>query len=136
MEIELKCKACGWYATSSHTLDECPVCVSIEISSKAVEDEPVDNIKAITTERGENYGKPIDHFKTTTALHRTWQFRRNKGQGISVDQQDALSHGVYMVMDKLVRAAENPMLKDNWDDIQGYVWCIKNALEMEADENE
>ena len=50
---------------------------------------------------------------------------------MDIEKQRAVCHGVRFIIDKCVRAAENPMLKDNWDDIEGYTWCVKNALEME-----
>ena len=90
-----------------------------------------DPIKDITDERGKNYGKPIDHFSRTTQMHRQWTYQRRHGKGVDGKMDAALAHGVYMIIDKLVRAAENPMHKDNWDDIEGYARCIKDALGMD-----
>lgn len=94
-----------------------------------------DKIKEITTERGANYGKPIDHFSNTDKLNEAWRSYRNRNRSrqderllIGCEKECALHHGVYMIIDKLVRAAENPMHADNWDDIQGYARCIKDAL--------
>ena len=94
-------------------------------------DEP-NALKQMTDERGKNYGKPIDHFNASQAMYDVWENRFGTDPRVMNEEHiRAVKHGVRFIIDKCVRAAENPMHKDNWDDIQGYAWCIKNALEME-----
>jgi len=95
-----------------------------------------DPIKAITDERGKNYGKPIDHFACCQKLYDDWEERYQAGESFCSGMENpetirALKHGVHWILDKLARAAENPMHKDNWDDIEGYARCIKDALGLE-----
>jgi len=97
---------------------------------------PPGSVEAITTERGKNYGKPAEHFNTSQAMYDEW-FDRAQTSGtfscMDIEKQRAVCHGVRFIIDKITRAAENPMLKDNWNDIEGYAWCVKNALGMEPD---
>ncbi len=86
-------------------------------------------LDAILKERGANYGPPIDHFDCTQGLFTVWEIRRAKTKPTHNRREAAVRHGVYMILDKLARAAENPKHIDNWDDIKGYAECIKKALE-------
>ena len=90
-----------------------------------------DDIKKITDERGKNYGHPKKHFTCTHSMFRKWEEAREESQVglLGYDKEDALRHGVYMILDKLARMAENPEHMDNIDDIQGYAHCIKMILE-------
>jgi hypothetical protein len=78
----------------------------------------------LTKERGENYGHPYDHFQTTEEMYNVWLSRRagakEAGGNLPKPLELCLRHIVYFVLDKLARAAENPMHLDNFDDIQGY----------------
>lgn len=97
------------------------------------QNEPLDEIAKITTERGKNYGKPIEHFNTSQAMFEEWEDRAHASGTfccMDIEKQRAVKHGVRFIIDKCVRAAENPMHKDNWDDIEGYARCIKDALEL------
>ena len=94
------------------------------------------NIERLTDERGENYGHPYDHFQCTKGMFDIWNTRRADGDtagGYEVSQ--CLDHIVYMIVDKLARAAENPLVMDNFDDIQGYasLWrkCVGRHEEVE-----
>lgn len=91
-----------------------------------------DEIEAITDERGERYGTPLDHFACTGRMADEWfrrYMRHNRPQAkVPPTSEHALMHGVHMICDKLVRAASDPTHKDNWDDIEGYVRCIKTFL--------
>jgi hypothetical protein len=92
--------------------------------------------KDITAERGKNYGHPLDHFPVTVSMFGYWEEARKKAmvKGAELlrrDEELALRHAVYMICDKLARAATNPMHADNWDDIQGYARTAKMALGLE-----
>lgn len=91
----------------------------------------MDSIEQITTERGKNYGHPIKHFHCTQSMYADWMKGRNAGIPLPEDKELAVRHGVYMILDKLARMSENPMLKDNIDDIQGYARCIQMVLDHE-----
>lgn len=92
--------------------------------------------KSITDERGANYGHPLDHFPVTRKMSEEWLIARyralSKGARVlTIDRELALRHAVYMICDKLARAATNPMHVDNLDDIAGYARTAKMALGME-----
>ena len=92
--------------------------------------------KDLTNARHENYEPPLQHFATTSDMVGIWKRQRsfatvNKHRGLSTCQESALAHGVYMILDKLARAAYNPQHLDNWDDVAGYAACIKEMLECE-----
>jgi hypothetical protein len=80
----------------------------------------MDKIEGITTERGNDYGLPIDQFDTTRKMFDLWESRREGGKEIPEELNNVLKHIAYLVMDKLVRCGENPLKQDNYDDIQGY----------------
>lgn len=80
-------------------------------------------------ERGANYGPPIDHFACTQTMYEVWLERRMKAKFVPNDKEYAVRHGVYMILDKIARAAENPNHLDNWDDIKGYAECVKKLLQ-------
>lgn len=86
-------------------------------------------IKAITSARGNDYGRPIDQFNTTQEMFRLWESRRSTGKKIPKILDNVLRHIVYMCIDKLVRLAENPYKQDGYDDIQGYASLWVGALE-------
>jgi hypothetical protein len=105
-------------------------------TSEILQDCATDGIKAITDERGRNYGNPVDHFACTRDLFSAWMNRRMdaicKGAFIpDTPKEDAVRHAVYMMCDKLARSANNIMHKDNFDDISGYARCAKMVLGME-----
>jgi len=94
-----------------------------------------DKITEITTERGKNYGHPIKHFQTTTVLFSIWRDARVASEcndDLTENQEAALHHGVYMILDKLARMSENPKHCDNIDDIQGYAKCIGMVLDYDG----
>lgn len=93
----------------------------------------MDNTEQLTKDRGANYGHPRAHFPLTQGLYVTWKAARYRqiDQGapeLDATEEACLRHGVYMICDKLARAATNPKHVDNWDDIAGYSLCIKRAL--------
>lgn len=92
-------------------------------------------VEEIIIERGANYGHPYDHFQSIANLFAEWSKRRASGKTCGTNLDKCLSHIVYMIFDKLTRAAENPMHMDNFDDIQGYasLWakCIEKNKEAE-----
>lgn len=93
-----------------------------------------DPIKAITDERGKNYGHPFDQFPCVEGMFEHWTHRRTDteygldGYGVQ-SMERCLRHSVYMILLKLSRIAENPRHIDNWDDIQGYAECFKMCVE-------
>ena len=113
--------------------------------SMLLDDKPtaVRDTGSLTDERGENYGHPLDHFNCTQEMSVVWTGRRhdaivNKGNLDSMSLERSLKHIVYMICDKLARAAENPLHMDNFDDIQGYasLWrgcCEKYTGQRNAD---
>jgi len=89
-----------------------------------------DKITAITDERGSNYGHPSKHFLCTQTMYAAWLRCRSVSKHPLDHETDlAINHGVYMVLDKLARMAENPNHRDNIDDIQGYAKCIGMVLD-------
>ena len=86
-------------------------------------------IKDITIERGADYGHPMDHFNTTRTIFDIWCERREHGKAIPVPLNNVLKHIAYLVIDKLVRSAENPLKQDGYDDIQGYASLWKGSVE-------
>lgn len=111
-----------------HTHWICPKCKAENVfRSKS-------KLDGIIEERGKNYGPPILHFSCTQNLYLQWIDRKCLSSFLPLNKQqnDALCHGVYMILDKLTRAAENPLHMDNWDDIEGYVKCIRTILEVKA----
>ena len=90
-------------------------------------------INKITDERGSNYGHPLDHFTCTQDMYDRWMDKRELGR-VDVDCELllCLNHIVYMIIDKLVRAAQNPLHMDNFVDIQGYasLWekCVSRSV--------
>ncbi len=90
-----------------------------------------DSITKITDERGDNYGHPSKHFLCTQTMYAAW-LRANavSKKPLDYDRGLAVQHGVYMILDKLARMAENPNHRDNIDDIQGYAKCISMVLDV------
>ena len=135
MKCNKKCKEsahCGHYGEHEENSDCKAGC---DNGAKCV---PVSKTitKTITDERGKNYGRPLDHFPVTREMSNEWLLARyralRKGASVTEDRKEqAIRHAVYMICDKLARAATNPMHKDNWDDIQGYARCAKMILGME-----
>jgi len=96
---------------------------------------PVDATVELTNDRGANYGHPLDHFPLTRAIADSWLVAHYKAlekgaPALTFDQEQAIRHAVYMICDKLARAATNPKHVDNWDDIAGYSLCAKKVLGM------
>jgi hypothetical protein len=97
--------------------------------------KPIDATVALTNDRGSNYGHPLDHFPLTRAMADSWLIAHYKAlskgaPAMTLDQEQAIRHSVYMICDKLARAATNPKHVDNWDDIAGYSLCAKKVLGM------
>lgn len=91
--------------------------------------------KELTAERGKNYGHPAKHFMCTQDLFSSWDERRADaldGQCDNYDLEYPLRHIVYMICDKLARAAENPLHMDNFEDIQGYASLWKMCVDEES----
>ena len=85
------------------------------------------NTEKLTEERGRNYGHPYDHFRCTKGMYDTW--RNKRSVQLDKDLENCLHHIIYMICDKMARAAENPMHMDNWEDMQGYASLWKKCLE-------
>lgn len=88
----------------------------------------MDDIKTLTDQRGRDYGHPLDQFNTTQEMFKLWKQRRATGNSLEPELENVLNQITFMIIDKLVRTAQNPMKQDNYDDIQGYsaLWdkCI------------
>lgn len=92
-------------------------------------------IENLTTERGGDYGRPIDHFNTTQEMYQIWEKKRLLGKKLPKRLDNVLRHIVYLCIDKLVRLGENPYKQDGYDDIQGYASLWKDAVvDFEAEE--
>jgi hypothetical protein len=90
--------------------------------------------KKLTDERGNEYGHPKKHFSTTRYMFRCWELRRmdalKTAEQYDPETEAAYRHAVYMILDKLARAANRPK-KDTLDDVQGYARTAKMILGME-----
>lgn len=91
-------------------------------------------VDELTAERGKNYGHPLKHFYCTQTMYDTYLNCRAQGQKLDNQNKDvAINHGVYMMLDKIARFAENPLHMDNLDDIQGYAETIRMVLNAGTD---
>ena len=91
-----------------------------------------DKLSDTIKERGGNYGHPIDHFSCTKEMYDRWEEKRELGIQLTPPKREAaFRHGVYMLIDKIVRAGENPNHADNYIDLPGYSHCIEMVLEVE-----
>ena len=99
---------------------------------------PVKTVEAITEERGSQYGHPLHHFHATQDIYRALA-RHLEHQGMLSDmpqsKADVVRHGMFMIVDKLVRACTSPMKEDHWDDVMGYARTVKMGLGMIPDES-
>lgn len=93
----------------------------------------MDKIKEITTERNGDYGHCLDQFNATQEMYKIWKKRRSGGLKIDPELENVLSHIIYLMVDKMVRLAQNPHKQDGYDDIQGYasLWD-KSVKELAA----
>ena len=93
--------------------------------------------ESLTDERGKNYGHPVEQFECAERMMTVWRVRRSKANGstfpktLTLKQEHGVRHAVHMILTKLSRSANNPMHKDDWDDIQGYARCAKMVLGLE-----
>lgn len=95
--------------------------------------------KALTADRGSEYGHPLDHFAASERLMEEVRRHFNSegdarvalGGKMTADQQRAFLHASKFILDKLVRACRSPFKPDHWDDIAGYARCAKMALGLE-----
>jgi hypothetical protein len=89
--------------------------------------------KRLTDERGSKYGPPEKHFSCTQGLYGEWLRRRNDAieTGGNCLNESAMRHAVYMILDKLSRAANDPTHLDNWDDVAGYAACAKRVVSID-----
>ena len=83
----------------------------------------------ITEERGSNYGHPYDHFQCTQNMFNAWTDRRFDGPTMDEELSCCLKHITYLILDKLARAAHNPLHMDNFVDIQGYASLWEKCVE-------
>lgn len=86
------------------------------------------SIEDTVAERGARYGDPTDHFSTTQKLYSTWLKHRNSLPVGHSDKELAIRHAVYMICDKLARAAHDVDYVDNLHDIQGYAKCWEKII--------
>ena len=86
----------------------------------------------LTAERGSNYGRAFDHFSTTEEMMEVWSRRReDSSTALDPKLERCLKHIVSFCIDKMVRAAENPLHLDDFDDVAGYasLWrgCVADC---------
>lgn len=86
-----------------------------------------DNITTTLTERGNRYGKFIDHAEVTQTLKAIFRARMGKKwDGLADDQREALE----MIAHKLGRIVNgDPDYADSWVDIAGYAKLVADRLE-------
>ena len=85
------------------------------------------DVDAVLTERGERYGKFMDHARISQSFK---SFVRNshgeKWQKMSFDQQEALD----MIFHKIARVLNgDPNYADSWVDIAGYAKLVADRLD-------
>lgn len=64
----------------------------------------------LTDARGERYGTPLKHFNCTQSMYAEWvrsRIQTNSGP-LRNDVANGVNHAVYMIIDKLARASEDP----------------------------
>ena len=92
------------------------------------------SVDKIIEERGKNYGHPYYHFQATQKMYLPWLKRyTSKGKKTTEEIEICVMHGVYMILDKLARMAENPLHEDNLEDIKGYATTIQMCIEKGRD---
>lgn len=89
--------------------------------------------EAVTEERGSNYGHPYDHFQCTQNMFDAWTDRRFDAPIMDEELSSCLKHITYLILDKLARAAHNPLHMDNFVDIQGYASLWEKCVEAHND---
>jgi len=94
---------------------------------------PEMDTEELVRDRGKTYGPPALHFRTTQALFNEWRRRRieamtSGAEELTNSKEAGVRHAVYMILDKLARAAETPSHLDNWNDIGGYAKCAVSVL--------
>ena len=94
-------------------------------------------VDKIITERGSNYGPAKGHFSTTQKMFNAfdWRYLWSPNKPEDKSRNAMILHAVYMILDKLARAAWNPWHIDNWKDIQGYAQLVIDEL-LEGVEHE
>jgi len=95
--------------------------------------QEANRIQKLVEERGKSYGHPRDNF---LLIHRMWKLWVEERQRHLTEtgaephrQEDALRHGVYMILTKLGRLATTIDHLDSLDDIQGYIDCMQQCLQ-------
>ena len=87
-------------------------------------------VDATLVERGQRYGKFVDHARVTQNLKATFfDHRRNQGlPPMAADQEEAID----MIMHKLGRIANGDAdYADSWTDIAGYAELVAKRLRGE-----
>ena len=92
---------------------------------------PVTDIDKTLDERGDRYGRFIDHAAITQELKRVFERHRRvlERPPLSADQQEAIE----MIFHKIGRIANgDPNYADSWVDIAGYAKLVSDRLEGNA----
>ena len=85
-----------------------------------------DPTEKLTTERGTNYGHPVEQFQCVELMYEIW-LRRYVAAAPEVPTwiDRCLRHTVYMILTKLSRCAADPLHMDSYADIKGYAHCFE-----------
>ena len=96
-------------------------------------------VESLVRERGESYGRFDNRSKALRNMVQEWEnLLGDDGPNAALpeEQRAALRHGVYMILDKLTRAAFNARHRDNLTDVRGYIECIERSLFPETNNTE
>ena len=95
----------------------------------------MDEIEKVLKERGKIYGDAHEQFKRWEALSLIWieYYQNNQGFVFDFDQDnyidvDSFSGLIRMALLKLVRIAANPIHKDSWLDLYGYLRLAEKEI--------
>jgi hypothetical protein len=113
-----RCKACGAQEKNDH-MAGCPLGPSL-VSQPA-------GLYAMLNERGNHYGKFVDHAETTQEI-KAALYRRLRCKTIKADQIEALE----MIAHKMGRiVCGDPDYEDSWRGIAGYATLVADRLKGE-----
>lgn len=89
------------------------------------------DIDETTKQRGQNYGRPIDHFDLAQRIRRELVDAFKDCQNLktlSAEEMRSFEHFLQMFADKFARLCHDPKHYDSLHDIVGYANCLKACL--------